>query len=81
MRRGRWCLLDDADDIGNDECKWNCTTLGGADRLSSGIQSHLLPWKAQESWLLQAYQCGTACIAPPGQVQAKNHSWWAIEVL
>ena len=24
---------------------------------------------------------GTACISPPGQVQAENQSWWAIEVL
>ena len=23
----------------------------------------------------------TACKAPPGQVQAENQSWWAIEVL
>ena len=28
-----------------------------------------------------AYQCGTAGIAPPGQVQAENQSRWAIEVL
>ena len=34
----------------------------------------------QVLWLLQAQQCGTACIARPSQVQAENESWWA-EVL
>ena len=34
-------------------------------------------WQAQELWLLQAHQCGTTCIAPLGQVQIENQSWWA----
>ena len=44
-------------------------------------QSHLLEWKAQELWLLQAHQCGTTCPAPLGQVQIEHRSRWAPEAL
>ena len=37
-----------------------------------GVQSHLLAWKAQDMWFLQAHQRGTACLAPPGHVQVEN---------
>ena len=33
-------------------------------------------WRAQELRLLQIHRCGTACVAPLGQVKIENQSWW-----